>query len=54
MLAVYWLENPMGIDHLEELDIEWRIILEWILGEKCGKVWTESMWLRIGRSSWLL
>jgi hypothetical protein len=29
---IFWLENLKGRDHLEDLGIEGKIILEWILG----------------------
>jgi hypothetical protein len=41
------LENLKGGDHLEDLDIDWRIILEWILGKYSGRLWTGFIWLRI-------
>jgi hypothetical protein len=43
-----------GRDHSEDLDVEGRIILEWILGKLCRKVWTGIIWLRIGTIGWLL
>jgi len=27
-----WLENWKGRDHSEDLGVDWKIILEWILG----------------------
>jgi hypothetical protein len=27
----YWLESKKEGDHLEDLDVGWRIILKWIL-----------------------
>jgi hypothetical protein len=48
------MENLKGRDHSEELRINGRIILEWILGKLGGKVWTEFIWLRIGTRSGLL
>jgi hypothetical protein len=32
--------RPEGKDHLEDLGVGGRIILEWILGKYGGKVWT--------------
>jgi hypothetical protein len=32
MHTIFWLENLKGRDHLEDLGIDERIILEWILG----------------------
>jgi hypothetical protein len=31
-----------GIDHLEDLDVDGRIILEWILEKQGGKVWLST------------
>jgi len=35
----FWLENLVGRDHLEDLGVDGKIILEWILGHRvlsCG------------------
>jgi hypothetical protein len=32
---------------LENLGVDGRILLEWILGKQGGKKWNECMWLRI-------
>jgi len=37
-------------DHLEALGTDGRIILEWILGKKGGKLWTGCIWLKMGIS----
>jgi hypothetical protein len=42
-----------GREHSEDLDIDWKI-LERILENSCGKVWTECIGLRIRTSDWLL
>jgi hypothetical protein len=47
-------ENPKGRDHSEDLDVDGKIILEWILGKQSGKLWNGCIWLRIGTSSGLL
>jgi hypothetical protein len=39
-----------GRDHVEELSVDGRMILEWILKEKGRRLWTGIMWLRIGTS----
>jgi hypothetical protein len=40
---------------LEDIGVDGRIILEWILGKHGGgKVWAGCIWLRIGTSGWLL
>jgi hypothetical protein len=54
MHTIYWLENLKGRDHSEDLGIDGKIILEWILGKQGGEVWTGFIWLRIGTSGGLL
>jgi hypothetical protein len=39
MHTVLWLENLKGRDHSEDLCVEGRIILEWILGKEDEKLW---------------
>jgi hypothetical protein len=34
----FWLQNPKGRDHSEDLGVDERIILEWILGELVRKL----------------
>jgi hypothetical protein len=48
------LENLKGRDYLEDLDIDGRIIIYWILRKCGGKVWTECIWLRAVTSGGLL
>jgi hypothetical protein len=43
-----------GENHSEELDVDGKIILEWILGKQDGRVWTGCIWLRIGAIARLL
>jgi hypothetical protein len=43
-----------GRNHSEDLGIDWRIILEWILKKQVGRVWTGFIWLRTGISSGVL
>jgi len=38
---------------LEDLVIDGRMILEWILGKQGWKVWTGFIWLRMGTSGGL-
>jgi hypothetical protein len=40
MHTVFWLENLSGRDHVEDLGIDWKVILEGILGKLGGRVWT--------------
>jgi hypothetical protein len=46
--------KPEGKRPLEDLDVDGRIILEWISGKLCGKVWTGFIWLRMDTSGRLL
>jgi hypothetical protein len=50
----FWLENLKGIDHLKDLGVDGKIILECILGKQCGKLYSRCIWLRIGTSGGLL
>jgi hypothetical protein len=36
---IVWLGNLKERYYLEDLDVEGRIILEWILGKQGGRVW---------------
>jgi hypothetical protein len=36
----FWLENLTGRDHSEDLGVDERIILEWILQKYGGRLWT--------------
>jgi hypothetical protein len=40
MQTIFWLENLKGRDCFEDLGIDGRIILEWILGKYDAKVGT--------------
>ena len=44
----YWWGNLRERDHLEDLDIDCRIILRWIFRTWDVGVWTGSIWLRTG------
>ena len=44
----FWWGNLMERDHLQEADIDWGIILRWILRKWDVGAWTGSIWLRIG------
>jgi hypothetical protein len=41
-------------DHEEELSVDGKIKLEWILGKWSGKVWTGFIWIWIETSGGLL
>jgi hypothetical protein len=43
MHTIFWLENLTGRDHSEDIGVDGKIILEWILAKEGGKVWTGFM-----------
>jgi hypothetical protein len=47
-------ENLKGIDHLEDLGVDDKIISEWILGKCGGRVLTAFIWLTTETNSGLL
>jgi hypothetical protein len=42
------LERLKERGHLEDLGIDERIILKWVLGEMAWSLWIGFIWLRIG------
>jgi hypothetical protein len=48
------LVNLKGRDHSEDLGVDRKIILEWVLGKYGAKLWTQFIWLRIGTNGGLL
>jgi hypothetical protein len=54
MHTKFWSQNLKGRDHVEDLDVDGRIILQCILGTYDGKVWTGFIWLRVGTGGGLL
>jgi hypothetical protein len=53
-IAYSTLEKMKTRGHLEDLGVDTKIILAWILGKECGRMWTEYICLRIGTSGRLL
>jgi hypothetical protein len=49
-----WSEHVKEGNKLEDLGVDGKIILEWILEKQGGKVWIGCIWLRIGTSGGLL
>jgi hypothetical protein len=43
-----WQVNLKGRNRSEQLGVNARIILEWILEKYSVKLWTRFIWLRIG------
>jgi hypothetical protein len=44
------LENLKGRENVENIDVDGKIILEWILGKYGRRMWTGFIWLSIGTS----
>jgi len=47
--TVFWCRNLKEREHLEDIGLDRRIILKWVL--KQGWVWTGLIWLRTGVNS---
>jgi hypothetical protein len=45
----FWWEKPTEGEHLEDLGIDRRIIMRWILKNWVGEARTGLIWLRLGR-----
>jgi len=48
MHRMFWLEYLKGRDHSENLGVDGKVILGWILRKYGRKVWTGFIWFRIG------
>jgi len=44
----FWLGDLRERDHLEDLDVDWRI-LKWIVQKWDEELWAGFIWLRIGK-----
>jgi hypothetical protein len=45
--TTFWLGSLKGGDHLEDLGVDRRITLRWILGKYGLGMWIGFIWLRI-------
>jgi hypothetical protein len=45
---------PEGKKHLEDLDVDGKIILKWFFKSWLEEAWTGLLWLRIGTGGGLL
>ena len=50
----FWWGHPRERDHLEDPDVDGRIILRWIFRKWDVRSRTESIWFRIGTGDGLL
>ena len=39
--AEFWLGNPKEIKHLEDLGLDERVTLNWVLSEYDGRAWMD-------------
>jgi hypothetical protein len=50
----FWWGDLMERNNLEDLGVDERIILKWILKKSDGESWTGLLWLKIGTGDRLL
>ena len=43
----FWWDNLRERDHLEDLDVDGRLIFKWMFRKWNGEVWTGFLWIRI-------
>jgi hypothetical protein len=54
MYTKFWFQNLKKRYHSEDVGVDGRIILKWILNKLHGEMWTGFIWLWIGTSGRLL
>jgi hypothetical protein len=54
MHTKFWSGKLKVRVHMEDLNIDKRIILDWILEKEGGEAWTGLVWLRIRTSGGFL
>jgi hypothetical protein len=55
MHAGFWCGNLKDRDHVDDLVVDGRMILKWILKkERNGRVWSGLVWVRRGTDDGLL
>jgi hypothetical protein len=50
----FWSENQKERDHAEDVAVDGRTILKWIIKKQHVKVWNGFTWLKLGTSGGLL
>jgi hypothetical protein len=54
MLTTLWSKNLKGRDYSEDLNVDGKITLEWVIEKYGGKVWIGCIWHRMGTVGRLL
>jgi len=50
----FWWEDMRERDRVEDLGVDGRSILRWVLTKWDWESWTRLIWLRIGTGGWRL
>jgi hypothetical protein len=53
MHTKFWSEYLKERDHLEDIGVDGRIILKWVLEKRCVMMWTGFIWLSVGSNGGL-